>query len=42
MTTPNPDRGFRVPAEIIAPAAWLYHGFSLSLGDVETIWLVTA
>ncbi|MCB8882624.1 Hint domain-containing protein [Acidisoma cellulosilytica] len=33
----NPDRGFRFPPEIIAHAVWLYHCFSLSLGDVELI-----
>jgi putative transposase len=36
-TTPDPYRGFRFPAEIIAHAVWLYHCFSLSLRDVETI-----
>jgi putative transposase len=30
-------RGFRFPAEIIGHAVWLYHCFSLSLRDVETI-----
>jgi putative transposase len=35
--TPDPYRGFRVPAEITAHAVWLYHGFSLSLREVETI-----
>ena len=34
---PDPYRGFRFPAEIIAHAVWLYHGFSLSRRDVETI-----
>ena len=34
---PDPYRGFRFPAEIISHAVWLYHGFSLSLRDVETI-----
>ena len=34
---PDPYRGFRFPAEIIAHAVWLYHCFSLSLRDVETI-----
>jgi putative transposase len=34
----NPYRGFRFPAEIIEHAAWLYHCFSLSLRDVETIF----
>lgn len=38
MTTfPNPCRGFRLPAEVIEHAVWLYHCFSLSLCDVETI-----
>jgi putative transposase len=37
MTTPNPYRGFRFPAEVIEHAVWLYHCFSLSLRDVETI-----
>jgi len=36
-TTPDPYRGFRFPAEIIAHAVWLYHCFSLSLRDVETL-----
>ncbi len=36
-TAPNPYRGFRFPAEIIEHAVWLYHCFSLSLRDVETI-----
>ena len=36
-SSPNPYRGFRFPAEIIEHAVWLYHGFSLSLRDVETI-----
>ncbi len=35
--SPNPDRGFRFPAEMIAPAVWLYPCFSLSRRDVETI-----
>lgn len=34
MTTSNPYRGFRFPAEVIQQAVWLYHGFSLSLRDV--------
>ena len=34
---PNPYRGFRYPAEVIQHAVWLYHCFSLSLRDVETI-----
>ena len=37
MTTSNPYRGFRYPAEVIQHAVWLYHCFSLSLRDVETI-----
>ena len=37
MKMPDPYRGFRFPAEIIAHAVWLYHCFSLSLRDVETI-----
>jgi putative transposase len=36
-TTPDPYRGFRFPAEIISHAVWLYHCFSLSLREVETI-----
>jgi hypothetical protein len=36
-TTPDPYRGLRFPAEIIAHAVWLYHRFSLSLRGVETI-----
>ena len=36
-TSPHPYRGFRFPAEIIEHAVWLYHCFSLSLRDVETI-----
>ena len=35
--SPNPYRGFRYPAEVIEHAVWLYHCFSLSLRDVETI-----
>ena len=37
MTTPDPYHGLRFPAEIIAHAVWLYHCFSLSLREVETI-----
>ena len=37
MTTPDPYRGFGFPAEIISHAVWLYHCFSLSLRDVESI-----
>ena len=29
--------GYRFPAEVIRPAVWLYHVFSLSLRDVELI-----
>ena len=36
-TSANPYRGFRFPAEIIEHAVWLYHCFSRSLRDVETI-----
>ncbi len=36
-TSPHPYRGFRFPAEIIEHAVWLYHCFSFSLRDVETI-----
>ena len=36
-TAPHPYRGFRFPAEVIEYAVWLYHCFSLSLRDVETI-----
>ena len=36
-TSPHPYRGLRFPAEIIEHAVWLYHCFSLSLRDVETI-----
>jgi putative transposase len=34
---PNAYHGFRFPAEIIIHAVWLYHCFSLSLREVETI-----
>jgi putative transposase len=34
---PDPYRGFRFPAEIISHAVSLYHCFSLSLREVETI-----
>jgi putative transposase len=37
MTPSNPYRGFGFPAEVIQHAAWLYHCFSLSLRDIETI-----
>lgn len=36
-TEPSPYHGFRFPAEIISHAVWLYHCFSLSLREVETI-----
>jgi len=36
-TSPNPYRGFRFPADVIERAVWLYHCFSLSLRDIETI-----
>jgi len=36
-TASNPYRGFRFPAEVIEHAVWMYHCFSLSLRDVETI-----
>ncbi len=36
-TSPNPYRSFRFPTEIIEHAVSLYHCFSLSLRDVETI-----
>jgi putative transposase len=37
--TPEPSSCHRqrFPAEIIRHAVWLYHGFSLSLRDVELI-----
>jgi len=37
MSSSNPFRGFRYPAEVIEHAVWLYHCFSLSLRDVELI-----
>ena len=39
MTTPAylSYAGYRFPAELISHAVWLYHVFSLSLRDVETI-----
>ncbi len=36
-TSPNPYRDFRFPAEVIQHAVWLYHCFSFSLRDIETI-----
>ncbi len=35
--SPDPHRHHRFPAEIISHAVWLYHGFSLSLRDVELL-----
>jgi putative transposase len=37
--TPQPVTYYRhrFPAEIVSPAVWLYHVFSLSLRDVELI-----
>ncbi len=36
--TNSPDyRGYRFPPEIIAPAVWLYHRFTLSSRDVEDL-----
>jgi hypothetical protein len=38
MTTPlNPYRDLCFPVDVIEHAVWLYHCFSLSLRDVETI-----
>jgi hypothetical protein len=37
MTSSNPYRGFRYPAEVIQHAVWLYHCFSLSLWEVKLI-----
>lgn len=34
---PDPHRGHRFPAEILAYAVWLHHVFSLSLRDVELL-----
>ncbi len=36
-TSPDPYRSFRFPAKVIEHAVWLYHPFSLSLRDVDTI-----
>jgi len=36
-TSPNPYRDFHFPAEVIQRAVWLYHCFSLSQRDLETI-----
>jgi len=36
-TASNPYHGFRFPPESIEHAVWLYHCFSLSLRNVETI-----
>jgi len=35
--SPNPHCGFHFPAEVIEHAVWLYHCFSLSLRNIETI-----
>ncbi len=35
--SPDPHRGHRFPAEIIAHAVWLYYVFSVSLRDVELL-----
>ena len=37
MTLATAYRAFRFPAEVIPQAVWLYHRFSLHLGDVELI-----
>jgi putative transposase len=37
MKPPDPHYRHRFPAEIISPAVWLYHVFSLSLRDVELL-----
>ena len=37
MSDARPLPRFRFPAELISHAVWLYHCFSLSLRDVETI-----
>jgi putative transposase len=34
---PDPGYRHRFPVEIITPAVWLYHAFSLSLRDVELL-----
>jgi transposase-like protein len=34
---PTTYPGYRFPAEVIHHATWLYHGFSLSLRDIELI-----
>jgi hypothetical protein len=39
MPLPDPHYRHRFPAEIISHAVRLYHVFSLSLRDVELIWL---
>ena len=36
-TNTNGYRGHRFPREIISHGVWLYHRFSLSLGDVEEL-----
>src|SRR3954462_5675842 len=37
LQSPDPHRGHRFPAEIIAHAVWLYHVFRLRLRDVELL-----
>src|SRR6201982_2856522 len=37
MSSSNPYRGFRFPAEVIEQAVWLYHCFRLSLRDFQLI-----
>jgi putative transposase len=37
MMSSNPYRGFRYPTEVIQRVVWLYHCFSLSLGEVKLI-----
>jgi putative transposase len=34
---PDPHYRHRFPAAVISQAVWLYHGFSLSLRDVELL-----
>ena len=35
--SPDPRYRHRFPAEVISQAVWLYHGFNLSLRDVELL-----
>ena len=37
MCSPPNYRGYRFPPEIISPAVWLYHRFTLSLRDIEDL-----